>query len=282
MTLHGDATRSAETAAADELDAALRAFHAGDPSPFAASQRRVVEALRAPLEVRPGTLFGDYRVERRIGEGGMGCVYDALELCSGRRVALKVLRRRDASIDFDPRYWQREAEALARLLHPGVTTLYRAGQVDGSYFLAMEYVEGRRIDDWARELRGTRGAVRPIVEVLASIARTVEFCHRRGVIHLDLKPANILVDRSDRAKILDFGMARLFATADFGPSDWTYDRDKAGTLPYLSPEQLDAARGDIDTRTDVHALGVVFMEILTGTRPYSSSRERPLDVVPRI
>jgi tetratricopeptide (TPR) repeat protein len=204
---------------------------------------------------------GAYRILGELGAGAMGVVYLAEQRHPKRRVALKVVRP-DAVTPERERRFDAEAEALARLRHPGIATIYEAGRADlhgrpHPYF-AMELVQGRPLDAHASDL-----PTRDRVALIASICDAVDHAHKRGILHRDLKPANILVDDEGRARVLDFGVARS-AGAD-------QHAELVGTVPYMSPEQL-GADPDVDPRTDVYALGVILCEILTGARPHDTDR----------
>ncbi len=215
-----------------------------------------------PVAAFPRRL-GRYRVLGELGRGAMGVVYRAEQDAPNREVALKLMLI-DATLPQHRLAAVAEADALARLRHPGIVPVFDAGvlDVDGvAYpFLAMELVEGMPLRVW-RDVQ--RPSVAERVRLLVAVCEATEAAHRRGVIHCDLKPDHILVETDGgvpRPRILDFGVARLIARADVQPG-------LAGTLPYMSPEQL-AGDGDVDTRTDVYSLGVVAFELLTGATPH--------------
>lgn len=214
--------------------------------------------------------LGDYTIVGVLGAGGMGLVYLAEQHRPRRHVAIKVMLGGRRSRLFVNRFLH-EAEILGRLQHPGIALIIEAGigEQDATTpdqeprpvpFIAMEYVDGLPLLDHAREHNLT---TRRRVELMVEICDAVEHAHRRGVIHLDLKPANILVDRSGRPKVLDFGIARL---ADAGEAP-TMGGIVAGTLPYMSPEQVEGDRSRIDTRADVYALGAILYELLSDKLP---------------
>ena len=173
-----------------------------------------------------------------------------------------------------------EAQALGRLQHPNIAALFRAGATnDGIPYLAMELVDGIRLDNYTGE---SNPPPTEVLHLMIELARAVDAAHRRGVLHLDLKPSNILVNRDGQIKVLDFGLARLFEKGESNDTVLTHDRTLIGTLPYLAPEQVTGDSGKIDTRTDVYGLGVVLYELLCGQRPHDVSRRRPLEAVQRI
>jgi tetratricopeptide (TPR) repeat protein len=203
--------------------------------------------------------IGPYRVVGRLGAGGMGVVYEAEQTLPRRHVAVKCLHPwlRTPCMEEHFRF---EVEAMGRLLHPGIPQVYEAGLDGDRLYLVMERVEGERIDRFV-ERRQLGLAER--VRLLAAVGDAVEHAHRRGVVHRDLKPGNILVDDGGQPKVLDFGIAAAArqAAAAAGPA--------LGTPAYMSPEQL---RGDaVDARSDVFALGVVAWQVLTGRLPFGEA-----------
>jgi tetratricopeptide (TPR) repeat protein/predicted Ser/Thr protein kinase len=214
-----------------------------------------------------GQTFSHYRVVEKLGAGGMGEVYLARDEHLGRDVAVKVLPAHTFGDDSARRRFRREAQALSRLNHPHIATVYdfdTAGDVD---FLVMEYVQGAPLSE---HLRGGPLAQRDIVALGGDIASALEEAHERGVVHRDLKPGNIIVTPRSRAKVLDFGLARLSdAAAEQLVTASDSSLHLAGTVPYMAPEQL---RGEpIDARTDIYALGVVLYEMATGRLPFEEA-----------
>lgn len=207
-----------------------------------------------------------YRMLHEIGSGGMGVVFAAEQLHPRRMVALKLIRAGIRSRDAVRRF-EREIAALARLQHRGIAQIHAAGSFLAAGgpqpFLAMELVSGRPLLEHAWSLPRTAR-----LALFCEICAAVQHAHQKGVIHRDLKPSNILVDESGQPKILDFGIARIAA----GTSDedaQTIDGQLLGTVPYLCPEQFSGDPCDIDVRADLHALGVLLYEMLTGTLPYA-------------
>ena len=209
-----------------------------------------------------GVTIGAYRVIGRLGAGAMGVVYLAEQSNPKRNVALKVVRP-DFLTRAAMRRFEFEASTLGRLKHPGIASIYEAGTAGlagvPTPFFAMELVSGEPLDAYAERL-DRMGKLR----LMIAVAEAVEHAHQRGVIHRDLKPANILVEDSGAPKVLDFGVARAIDEAAEHPSEL------AGTAPYMSPEQLSASP-DLDTRSDVYALGVILYELLTKRRPFDLS-----------
>lgn len=225
------------------------------------SKSVLARSFEAPLPV----LAGQYRILRRIGEGGMGVVYEAEQALPRRKVALKAIRGGLASRQILRRFEQ-EAHILGRLHHPGIAQVYEAGANDpvsgDQAFIAMELVEGEALDVWARGR-----SLREKAELLARACDAVQHAHQRRVVHRDLKPANLLVDRSGQPKILDFGVARL---ADDAREEALRTRagQLVGTLAYMSPEQTAGDPDEVDARADVYALGVMLYELLAGRLPH--------------
>jgi beta-lactam-binding protein with PASTA domain len=209
----------------------------------------------------PGTLVDDrYRIVSRLGAGGMADVFLAEDEQLGRKVALKLLYQRFAE---DPGFverFRREAQAAAGLQHPNVVSVYDRGAFDGTYYIAMEYLPGRSLKQLIR-LQAPLDPVRAI-DIALQILKAARFAHRRGVIHRDLKPHNVIIDDADHAKVTDFGIARA------GASDMTETGSIMGTAQYLSPEQ---AQGHaVSAGSDLYSIAVVLYEMLTGRVPFDA------------
>ncbi|HEY6564229.1 MAG TPA: serine/threonine-protein kinase, partial [Pirellulaceae bacterium] len=205
---------------------------------------------------------------RVLGQGGMGLVYLAEQDAPKRTVALKVLAPELATPQMLARF-ALEADALARLQHPHIAQIFASGMTDSSRgrqpFLAMEYVEGESLLEHAAA-RNLKDEAR--LELMTQLCDAVHHAHQKGVIHRDLKPANILVTPEGQLKVLDFGVARL-TDADLRKTTLrTHVGDLIGTIPYMSPEQASGDSRDLDTRSDVYALGVIGYELLSGRLPY--------------
>ncbi|MCK6457778.1 MAG: serine/threonine-protein kinase [Phycisphaerae bacterium] len=246
----------------------------------AASDSRVGRAAHDDEGAEPPEFIGDYRILERLGEGGMGRVYLAEQSNPRRRVALKVIRSTGISSRAVRRF-EHEAEALARLSHPCIAQLYDARLPGGDRappFIAMEYVAGLPLPVDVRE---HRRPIRERLELMSRVCDAVEHAHQRGVIHRDLKPGNILVTPAGEPKVLDFGIARL---ADEGESQrtlLTQTGELVGTLPYMSPEQIEGKSDGLDTRSDVYALGLILYELLAD-RPAHNLASRSLSDAARI
>jgi tetratricopeptide (TPR) repeat protein/predicted Ser/Thr protein kinase len=218
-----------------------------------------------------GRRIGPYRILARIGEGGMGVVYQAQQEQPRRLVALKIIKPGWSSPELLRRF-QQEAQALGRLQHPGIAMIYEAGTAADAgpvplpYF-AMEFIQGTSLGKYADDHGLT---TRERLEIMAKVCDAVDHAHQRGIIHRDLKPGNILVDETGQPKILDFGVARV-TDSDVHSTRQTDLGQLLGTVAYMSPEQVLADPLELDTRSDVYALGVILYELLAGRLPYSIS-----------
>src|SRR5436190_17952186 len=201
---------------------------------------------------------GRYKVLPRLGSGGMADVFCVQDEQLGRKVALKLLHRRFAADEEFVERFRREASAAAGLQHANVVGVYDRGEWDGTYYIAMEYLEGRSL----KQLITERGPLPPLeaIDVAEQILRAARFAHRRGVIHRDIKPHNVIIDEEGRAKVTDFGIARA------GASDMTETGSIMGTAQYLSPEQ--AQGHSVSARSDLYAIGIMLYELLTGRVPF--------------
>jgi WD40 repeat protein/tRNA A-37 threonylcarbamoyl transferase component Bud32 len=213
-----------------------------------------------------GAAVGDFIVVRQIGAGATGVVYLAHQQHPSRVVALKVLRQEFVASTVQRRF-EIEAELLGRLHHPGIAQIYAAHPGDGSTppFIAMELVNGPPITEF---VESRRISVRDRVELVARACDAVQHAHQRGIIHRDLKPGNILVDEEGQPKVLDFGVARTAGAEVPLTTIETEHGQLVGTLAYMSPEQVKADPDGIDTRSDIHALGVILFRLLTGRLPF--------------
>ncbi len=244
------------------------------------------EAAETGVKAKPSEMtIGNYRILRKLGEGGMGVVYEAEQQHPRRPVALKVIRGGHFVDEYQVKLFQREVQALARLKHPGIASIYEAGCTEaGQHFFAMELVPGIPLTDYVKgkgpDSQQQALGINQRLELYLEICDALNYAHQRGVIHRDLKPSNIFVvtdsgsDSLSRVtlsgpniKILDFGLARIEADAE-GATVVSEVGQIKGTLPYMSPEQVQGDPDAIDVRSDVYALGVILYELLTDLLPY--------------
>jgi len=219
-----------------------------------------------------GQQFGHYEVVSRLGSGGMGVVYLAQDLRLDRRVAIKVLADGRVADALARTRFRREAQALSRLNHPNIATIYDFDQQDGRDFLVMEYIEGQSLRDIGPDPLPPADVIR----LGTQLAEALVAAHGAGVVHLDLKPGNMMRTADGRLKVLDFGIARLHAPDMGDGSTHTRGADTgtaanaAGTPPYMAPEQV--AAGPVDRRTDIYAAGATLYELATGHRVFDKPR----------
>ena len=266
----------------EQRSAFMAKLNSDDPSLRSEVEALLAEdALQAKTAATPtgsaslaGKRFGGYRLVRIIGEGGMGVVFEAEQEQLRRTVALKVIKPGFANAELLRRF-ERESQVLARLQHPGIAQIYEAGAADAGFglqpYFAMEFIHGVPLCSYADSHQlGTRQRI----EFIAKVCDAVEHAHERGIIHRDLKPGNILVDEAGQPKILDFGVARL-TDGDVQTTLQTDVGQLIGTLAYMSPEQVTADPLELDTRSDVYALGVILYELLANRLPYQLSPQLP-------
>lgn len=205
-------------------------------------------------------LFPQLEILECLGRGGMGAVYKARQPRLDRVVALKILSpEKQGNQKFSDRF-EREARALAKLHHPNIVTVYDFGEVEGNFYLLMEFVDGLTL----RQLIQTRKLAAPeALTIVPEICEALQYAHEQGIVHRDIKPENILMDKDGRVKIADFGIAKILG--DGGSSNLTAEQ-VIGTPHYMSPEQIEKPQ-TVDHRADIYSLGVVFYEMLTGELP---------------
>ena len=204
--------------------------------------------------------IGRYKIEAELGKGAMGVVYRATDPNIGRTVALKTLRVDVHGIESEEmlKRFQAEARNAGVLNHPNIVTIYDAQELDGTFYIAMEYIEGQTLQELLK--RGTI-PIAEIIDIVRQVCAGLDYAHARGIIHRDIKPANIMIEADGTVKIMDFGIAKGAGTG------MTSTGQVLGTPNYMSPEQVKGK--PLDGRSDLFSLGVVIYEMLTGSRPFT-------------
>lgn len=214
-----------------------------------------------------GEVFGDrYAIQRRLARGGMADVYVARDRLLDREVAVKVLFPEFSRDETFVERFRREAQAAANLNHASIVGVYDWGERDDTYFIVMEYIEGRTL----AQILATEGPLHPdrAADIASDIADGLGYAHRHGVVHRDVKPGNVLITRDGKVKVTDFGIAVAAARND---ADLTKAGSVMGTATYFSPEQ---AQGEsVDARSDLYSLGCVLYQMLTGRPPFHGDNE---------
>ncbi len=208
--------------------------------------------------------FGDFELLEELGRGGMGIVYRACQLSLGREVAVKMILRGQFASGADRQRFRVEAEATARLDHPGIVPVYEVGEVSGRPYFNMKFIKGRTLGQ--RLAEGPLPA-REAARILVSVARAIHEAHRHGVLHRDLKPSNILLDDDGQPHVTDFGLAKQLDD----PASLTRSGAVLGTPAYMAPEQAAGARGEVGPASDVYSLGAVLYHMLTGRPPFQAA-----------
>src|SRR5438105_1898123 len=215
-----------------------------------------------------GEVLGNYKITHKLGAGGQGTVYKAVDQKLGRTVVIKVLPPELTVKETNLKRFEREARLASALDHPNICTIFDLNDIDGVHFIAMQYVEGKNV----RELVNGRPLdLRSALSIAIQVTDALDAAHARGIIHRDIKAGNVMVTPSGQAKILDFGLAKLMDAEGAGPggihhTDLTELGIPYGTATYAAPEQ---ARGDkVDARADIFSTGVLLYEMLTGTWPF--------------
>jgi eukaryotic-like serine/threonine-protein kinase len=206
--------------------------------------------------------FGDYELLEQVGRGGQGVVFRARQKSLNRIVALKVIGLGNWATEAHLKRFRLEAEAAARLEHPGIVPIHEVGERDGSCYFSMKFVEGGQLDEVARR---EPMPIRRAVELIAKVARTVHYAHEHGILHRDIKPGNILLDAKGEPHLTDFGLARLVESE----SSVTQTLDVLGTPSYMAPEQAMGNNTAVSSATDVYGLGAVIYQLLTGQPPFA-------------
>ena len=206
--------------------------------------------------------LGDYELLQEVGRGGQGVVFRARQKSLNRTVALKVISLGQWASTAHLKRFRREAEAAASLDHPGIVPIHEVGERDGSCYFSMQFIEGGQLDE---VIRRSPISIRQAAELIAKVARTVHYAHEHGILHRDIKPGNILLDKDGEPHLTDFGLARLLDTQ----SSVTRTIDVLGTPSYMAPEQAAGETTKLNKATDVYGLGAVLYQLLTGQPPFA-------------
>src|SRR5881628_3120501 len=209
--------------------------------------------------------FGDYELLEQIGRGGQGVVFRARQKSLNRIVALKIIGLGQWATEAHLKRFRLEAEAAARLEHPGIVPIHEVGERDGSCYFSMKFVEGGQLDE---VVRCTPMSIRQTAELIVKVARTVHYAHEHGILHRDIKPGNILLDAKGEPHLTDFGLARLVESE----STVTRTLEVLGTPSYMAPEQAagnNPAIAGLTSATDVYGLGAVLYQLLTAHPPFA-------------
>ena len=209
-------------------------------------------------------IFGDYELVELIEEGGMGIVYKAIQKNLNRTVAIKMIKSGQLATPSEVQRFRTEATAAARLDHPNIVPIYEIGEQDGRYFYSMRFIEGQNLS----KMIGKR-PIEPkkTAKILSTIARAVHYAHQHGILHRDLKPTNVLIDKNGEPLLTDFGLAKLLEQSE----NVTQSQAVMGSASYMSPEQASGKTAEISVASDVYSLGAILYEMLTGRPPFTSS-----------
>ena len=206
--------------------------------------------------------LGDYELLEEVGRGGQGVVFRARQKSLNRTVALKVISLGQWASEAHLKRFRREAEAAASLDHPGIVPIHEVGERDGSCYFSMKFIEGGQLDEVVRR---SPMSIRQAAELIAKVGRTVHYAHEHGILHRDIKPGNILLDKNGEPHLTDFGLARLLDAQ----SSVTRTIDVLGTPSYMAPEQAAGETTKLSKATDVYGLGAVLYQLLTGQPPFA-------------
>ncbi len=222
-------------------------------------------------DTSPDSMFEGYDIQDQLPLGGQAVVYKATQKATKRTVALKVLLQGPHASKRAQYRFEREVDLAASLQHPNIVTIYDSGIAKGQYYFAMQYIEGKPLDEY---VESEKLSVRQIMGLFEKVCSGVAYAHQRGVMHRDLKPGNIMVDAKGEPHILDFGLAKLTDGSEQTSPDMAMTSIPGkviGTLAYMSPEQATAQPDKIDVRTDVYSIGIILYKILTDCFPYDVS-----------
>lgn len=229
------------------------------------TRKTVAMGVMPPQQQEEKLIIGkNYEVVKKLGEGGMGVVYKAIHNLSGQEVAIKMLPPELSQDEGIRTRFINEARLLAKLDHPNIVTLYNFLEEDQKFYLIMQFVKGKTLEDYIRE-KG-KLSIDEAVSIFSQVCDALSYAHKLGVIHRDIKPANIMITPDMRVKVMDFGIAKLT-----GGTKLTATGIAVGTVWYMSPEQIRGA--ELDARSDLYALGITLFEALTGRVPFNSESD---------
>src|ERR1051326_5081481 len=252
-----------EAAVEIEPDAIAGLGHSGQMEKLSSDDADPVRDIKK--SERAATMLGelgDYELLEEIGRGGQGVVFRARQKSLNRTVALKVISLGQWASKAHLRRFRLEAEAAAKLEHPGIVPIHEVGERDGSCYFSMKFVEGGQLEEVVRR---TPISIRQAAELIAKVARTVHYAHEHGILHRDIKPGNILLDAKGEPHLTDFGLARLVETE----STMTRTLEVLGTPSYMAPEQAMGNNAAVSSATDVYGLAATFYQLLTGQPPFA-------------
>jgi len=210
--------------------------------------------------------IGKYKILREIGRGGMGVVYKALDTKDNKQVALKVLPQSMVDKESTVRF-NREAAACEKLDHPNILKVYEHGSTEGNHFIAMEFIDGQSLKVIAKE-KG-KFPEKDALQIIAQVLSGLGYAHTLGMVHRDVKPQNIMVDKSGRTVIMDFGLVQVA-----GVTHLTKTGGSMGTSEYMSPEQIDTQ--EVDSRSDLYSLGATLYEMIAGVAPFTGDNAQAI------
>ena len=233
-------------------------------------------ALTPPMAGTKVHCFGDYELLGEIARSGMGVVYKARQISLNRLVALKMILAGQFAGEVEVKRFHAEAEAAANLNHRNIVGIYEVGLSEGQHYFSMQYIEGRSLAQLEADGRWRAGAGKEAAQLVAKVARAVQYAHDRGILHRDLKPANILLDADGEPHVSDFGLARRIG-AD---SSLTMEGTVLGTPSFMAPEQAAAKTKELSAAADIYSLGAVLYFLLTGRPPFVAAS--PLDTLVQV
>ena len=234
------------------------------------------EALKPPTVEPKGRRFADYELLEEIAHGGMGVVYKARQISLNRLVALKMILTGQLASEAEVKRFHTEAEAAANLNHPNIVGIYEVGVHEGQHYFSMQYIQGRSLAQLGAEGPWAAGGGKEAAQLMAKIARAVQYAHERRILHRDLKPANILIAADGQPHVLDFGLARRIG-AD---SSLTMEGAVLGTPSFMAPEQAAGKTKELGAAADIYGLGAILYFLLTGRPPFVAAS--PLDTLAQV